>query len=279
MIQKINIGEFSFECRISGQEGNELVILLHGFPESSIMWKGLMEELSQQGFFCIAPNQRGYSPGASPKGAKHYSLDKLTGDILAIADHFNKEKFHLIGHDWGAAIGWNLVYHNPGRILSWSGLSIPHVRAFGKALKTDPEQKKKSRYIGLFLIPLLPEFMIRRNDFKTFRKLWSKSSSEEVEDYLNIFKRKGALTAALNYYRANIGKGKSRSLGKISSPTLFVYGKKDLAIGNKAAEYNQDYMEGDYTYVEIDGGHWLIQTNYQEVKTAILNQLSRFRKS
>ena len=104
--EKIKVGEYIFDSRVTGNESDELVILLHGFPESSIMWKGLMTELAEQGFFCVAPDQRGYSPEASPKGARNYSIDKLTEDILAIAHHFKKEKFHLIGHDWGAAVSY-----------------------------------------------------------------------------------------------------------------------------------------------------------------------------
>ena len=274
---KINTGELEFDCRVSGKQENELVILLHGFPETSFMWIGLMEKLSALGFYCIAPNMRGYSQNACPKGVKHYNIENLTLDILNIADALNKTKFHLIGHDWGAGIGWNAVYRHPERIISWTALSIPHPRAFGKAYKTDKEQKKKSRYISWFLLPVLPEFMLRKDDFKKFKRLWKNSSPEEVNDYLSVFRRKHTLSAALNYYRANLGRGKRKPVGDITRPTLFIWGKKDLAVGRMAAEYNHKYIKGDYTYLELDGGHWLIQTNYKEVETTVIEHLTKNR--
>ena len=274
-IRKIKTGEFEFDCRVSGNQENEAIILLHGFPETSFMWINLMEKLSSIGFFCIAPNMRGYSKNACPKGVKHYKTQKLTLDILNIADAINKNKFHLIGHDWGAEIGWNVVYQNPERIISWTALSIPHSRGFGKAIKTDKRQRKKSRYISWFLLPILPEIMLRKNNFEKFRRLWKNSPPEELNDYLSVFRRKQTLTASLNYYRANLGRGKKQPIGNITRPTLFIWGKNDLAVGRVAAENNHKYMKGDYNFLQLDGGHWLIQTNYMEVETAVIEHLTK----
>lgn len=276
--KQIKVQEFEFDYRISGEGNQEYVILLHGFPETSIMWTGLMKHLGSNGYCCIAPDMRGYSKGACPKGVKNYSMDKLIADILAIASALNIDKFHLIGHDWGAAVGWNIVFHHPDRIISWSALSIPHSRAFARAYKTDPEQKKKSKYIGLFLLPFIPEIRIRMNDFKGFRKLWKNSSPEELENYLSVFRRKASLTGALNYYRANLKKGQARPIGEIETPTLFIWGNKDLAIGEVAAKGTDKYMKGAYKFIEIKGGHWLMQTNYKEVEAAISSHLSTYRQ-
>lgn len=277
-LKKIRVGELEFDCRFSGEENKEVIIFLHGFPESSFMWSGLMAHLSTQGYSCIAPNMRGYSANACPKGVKNYTVDKISEDIRQIADALNADKFHLIGHDWGAVIGWNLVFNNPKRVISWTALSIPHSRAFGKALKLNKEQKKMSRYIAFFLLPIIPEFIIRRNDFNMFRKLWKNSTSEELENYLSVFRQKGSLTGALNYYRANIGKSKGRQpIGDIATPTLFIWGKNDEAVSRFAAKSNSEYMKGDYTFLEVDGGHWLIQTNYAEVKESIEEHLAQYK--
>ena len=274
---KLKIGALKFDCRVSGNEADELVIFLHGFPETSCMWQQLMDKVSTQGFYCLAPNLRGYSKNACPKGTKNYKVTQLREDILGIAGILNKDKFHLVGHDWGAVIGWGLTFYHPDRILSWSGLSVPHTSAFGKALKVDKDQKKRSRYIMWFLLPFIPEFMIRRNDFQVFRKLWKHSSDEEREDYLSVFRRRESLTAALNYYRANIGRGKAERIGDINVPTLFIWGRNDKAIGSFAAENNQHYMKGPYTFLDLDGGHWLIQTNYNEVEAAVTDHLTKYR--
>lgn len=276
-IKKIKAGDFEFDCRVSGNQENETIIFLHGFPETSYMWTDLMEELSAKGFYCVAPNMRGYSKNACPKGVKHYKTQKLTLDILNIADEINKNKFHLIGHDWGAGIGWNLVYQNPNRIISWTALSVPHPRGFAKAFKLDKKQRKKSRYIKWFLLPIIPEIILRKSDFEKFRRLWRNSSADEVNDYLEVFRRKGTLTASLNYYRANLGRGKRQPTREINRPTLFIWGKHDLAVGRVAAENNHKYMKGEYNFIELDGGHWLIQTNYSELVKAIIEHLNKFR--
>lgn len=275
-LKKITVGELEFDVRVSGKKEHEAIILLHGFPETSFMWSKLMEKLSYLGYYCIAPDMRGYSENACPKGVENYRVKELREDILNIATSMGAEKFHLVGHDWGAAIGWNVVYASPERILSWTALSVPHTRAFGRAIKLDKEQKKKSRYIGWFLVPVLPELYLRRGDLSKFRKLWKHSSPEELENYLSVFRRKKSLTAALNYYRANIGKGKNQPIGSIEAPVLFIWGNRDLAIGAFAARGNHEYMKGEYTFLELEGGHWLIQTNYSEVESAIVKHISKY---
>lgn len=276
-IQQIKINDLEFDCRVSGDQQNELVILLHGFPETSHMWIELMNTLTSMGLFCVAPNMRGYSKNACPKGVKNYKIKYLVQDIVDIANSFHKDKFHLIGHDWGAVIGWNIVHDYKERIISWTGLSVPHIEAFFKALETDKEQQQKSSYIKLFSLPFIPEMRIRKNDFEKFRNLWKNSTPEEVTDYLSVFRNKKSLTAALNYYRANVGKGKTTPIGNIKIPTLFIWGNKDLAIGGVSVENGHQYMKGDYTYKEVNGGHWLMQTNYTEVTTAITEHISKYK--
>ena len=235
MIKKIKIKNLIFDCRVSGNEKNELIILLHGFPESSFMYRKLMEELSVLGYYCIAPNLRGYSGGARPSGKKHYTIDKLAKDVLDIAQSSDRDKFHLIGHDWGSAIGWQIVHDNPNAILSWTGLSVPHTQSFFEAILNDKDQKEKSKYLKLFQWPIIPEFKMKSNDFEVLRKLWTAQSKEEIEDYLSILKEKKAVTAMLNYYRANNKllkrAGNEQILGNIHVPTLFIWGENDIAVG------------------------------------------------
>jgi pimeloyl-ACP methyl ester carboxylesterase len=281
-IKKIKIQNLTFDCRVAGKEEDELVILLHGFPESAYMWVDLMEDISALGYYCVAPDLRGYSKEACPKGKKNYGLGKLKADVMNIAKSLGREKFHLIGHDWGAAIGWQVVHDHPDAILSWTGLSVPHLQAFFEAIATDKDQKNKSRYMYAFQIPLLPEINIRKNDFKVFRKLWKNSSQTEVEDYLSIFRKKRSLTAALNYYRGNIklvkAAAKEQIMGDISAPTLFIWGENDVAIGSVSVEKGHDFMKGYYKFLKLEAGHFLIQTNYLEIKTAVTEHLLKFGK-
>ena len=280
---EVNIGNLKFDCRVTGIKENELIIFLHGFPETSYMWKNLMNDLSELGFYCVAPNQRGFSKNACPKSKQSYSLNKLSNDVIEIAKSLGKSKFHLIGHDWGAAIGWKVVHDNQDAILSWTGISVPHLQTFGDAIVNDPEQRKMSKYIRAFQWPYLPEMKIRKNDFELFRKFWKNSAVDEIEDYLKVFRNQKQLTAAINYYRSNYKSLKKAAnhqiLGDINVPTLFIWGNKDVAIGSVSVKNSHQFMKSDYTFLELDSGHWLIQTMYNELKNAITEHILKYKKS
>ncbi|MGA8854381.1 MAG: alpha/beta hydrolase [Christiangramia sp.] len=278
----VNIENLRFNCRVTGDKKNDLIILLHGFPETSYMWRNLMKDLSDTGFYCVAPNLRGFSIGACPKNKKSYHLDKLVNDVIQISKHFGRTKFHLVGHDWGAAIGWKLAYDNQEAILSWTAISIPHLQAFGNAIVNDPEQQKMSQYIKAFQWPFLPEIRIRKNDFELFRNLWKNSKPDEVENYLKVFRNRKQLTATLNYYRGNYKVLKKASndqiLGDIHVPTLFIWGNRDMAIGLAAVKNSHQYMKNDYEFLELDAGHWLIQTNYTDLKNSIKKHIGKHKQ-
>jgi len=279
--KKIKIADLVFDCRTAGDEKDELVILLHGFPETSSMWKVLIEDISKLGFYCVAPNLRGYSAGARPKGKRNYTIDKLSQDVIDIAGSLGRSNFHMIGHDWGACIGWKCVSDNPDKIISWTALSIPHLTAFSDAVNNNKEQRKMSSYIKAFNLPLLPEFIIQRKNFKLFKETWSSSSKQEVEDYLTVFESKYAVTAALNYYRGNykfLKQTETTGIGNITTPTLFIWGAKDEFVGSYGVEKGHQFMKGDYNFLELETGHWLIQSKYEEVKNAIATHLEKFKK-
>tara|TARA_R110002124_G_scaffold107405_2_gene259796 strand:- start:11716 stop:12576 length:861 start_codon:yes stop_codon:yes gene_type:complete len=280
---KVKINDFIFDCRTDGDKENELVIFLHGWPETSYMWKKLMSSFSEKGFYCVAPNLRGYSKEACPNGKKHYSLNKLAKDVLDISKFLNKPKFHLVGHDWGAVIGWKLVHDNENAILSWTAVSVPHIQSFGNAIANDPEQRKMSQYVRAFQWPYLPEIKIRKNDFALFKKLWRNSALDEIEAYLKVFRNKKQLTASLNYYRSNYKllkkAGNDKILGEINVPTLFIWGNKDVAIGSEAVANSHKYMKNDYSFLELDSGHWLIQTKFNELKIAISEHILKYKDS
>jgi pimeloyl-ACP methyl ester carboxylesterase len=196
---------------------------------------------------------------------------------MGFAKSLGHSKFHLVGHDWGAGIGWKVVADHPESILSWTALSVPHIQAFFEAIMTDEDQQRKSRYIKAFQWPVLPEMKIRSKDFALFRKLWNSHSEEEVQDYLSILRNKKALTAGLNYYRANYSSIKKSSLQQVladvHSSTLFIWGKNDPALGRTCAERCGEYVKGNYQFMELDAGHWLVQTRYDEIKEALLKHL------
>ena len=272
----VSVDELTFTCRVSGMENDgEAVILLHGFPETSRMYYDLIPVLVSEGFKVVAPDQRGYSPGARPSKISDYSIDKLSQDVIDIADAFQFEKFHLIGHDWGSAVGWVTVAFHSDRVISWTALSVPHLDAFFEAMNNNPEQQRKSQYIKFFKKPILPEFYFSIFGYKYLKDIWRKSSKEEIEKYLEVFKQKGALKSSLNWYRANM-KNDDKSIGDIAAPTLIIYGLKDMAIGEKSVDESEKYLKGDYKIEKLESGHWLIQESFETVSKSIINHLTNY---
>jgi pimeloyl-ACP methyl ester carboxylesterase len=275
------VNGLTFKCRVAGNPADEPVILLHGWPENSHMWIGLMEKLSAEGYYCIAPDQRGFSPLARPEKVKGYAIEFLAGDVIGIADAFSIKSFQLVGHDWGSAIGWAVVAFYPDRIKSWTAMSVPHLKAFSDAVRFDKKQKKMSQYMSFFQWRGIPEWFLLKKDRLNLRKTWKKSSPEELQDYLDVIGNKPALKASLGYYRANyklLKKGQNmEDYLEVKTPTLMIWGKKDIAIGPVGVEGTAQYMKGAYEYVELDAGHWLMQEAFEECYASIKNHLAKYK--
>lgn len=280
-IKNIEANGFIFKCRVAGNPADKPVILLHGWPETSIMWAQLMEQLSAQGFYCTAPDQRGFSPQARPEKVKAYAIEFLVEDVIEIANAFGIQNFQLIGHDWGSAIGWAVVATYPERVKSWTAMSVPHIRAFSDAIRFDKKQKKMSRYMAFFQWRGIPEWFLLKKDRANLRKTWKKSAPEELQDYLDVIGNKPALKATLGYYRANyktLKKGKGASAyGEVSTPTLLIWGKKDIAIGSVGIQNTEVYMKGPYKRMDLDAGHWLMQEAFDTCYTAIKTHLNKYK--
>jgi len=279
LTREIDANGMVFRARFTGAEGpsGEPVILLHGFPETSIMWAGLMERLGEEGYRCFAPDQRGYSPGARPGTVEDYQYRKLVSDVMAQADALGYARFHLIGHDWGSAAGWALIHLHPGRVRSWTAMSVPHMDAFASAIADDSDQRQRSRYMGFFMLPEKPEQSLTADDFAALRSLWSSIPREQVDEYVGVFSQAGALTAALNWYRANAVLLEKRregpKFGPVLHPTLLIWGNRDIAVGRVAVERTAQHMKGPYRLVELNAGHWLVQEEPERVHDEILSHL------
>lgn len=273
-LREIAARGYGFRCRVAG-EGGEPVVLLHGFPETSHMWLPLLERLEAEGFRALAPDQRGYSPGARPEGAEQYAYPHLAADVVALADACGFERFHLVGHDHGAGVGWMVAHLYPERLASWTALSVAHVAAFARAIREDPDQQQRSQYIGLFQRPGEAEQLLAANDLEALKAIWSESPPEQVAEYLSVFREPGALTAGLNWYRGLDleGGGVASQVGAIATPTLVIWGNRDPAIGRRSTELAADFMKGPYRFVELDRGHWLIQEEPERVCAEILAHL------
>ena len=276
-IRELEANGMTFRCRTAGDSG-EPVILLHGFPETSHMWTDLMPRLADNGYRTLAPDLRGYSPGARPDDVSAYSYEALASDVFALADASAFDRFHLVGHDWGAIIGWAALHIDGGkRIASWTSLSIPHYLGTAKATYDDPGG---DLYRGI-LIQLTTEGVFEglvASQPDAFRSTWSHSSSEEIDEYLGVLRQPGAMRAAASYYRAcNAHKraleDPSAPFGDVSVPTLLIKGTQDPYVRAMSVELAKPYMKGEYRVVELSAGHWLAQEQPDRVADEVLAHL------
>ena len=275
-IVRIKANGYEFRARVAGLNRDAAtVILLHGFPVTSAMWLPIISPLANAGYRVIAFDQRGYSPGARPEELSAYVIPNLVTDVIAVADAVGAKKFHLIGHDWGSAVGWSTVMRHPDRILSWTGLSIAHPVAFIEALQNDPDQQARSSYFALFTTPYLPEALFTFNDLALLKLGYEGMSAEQQQEYYEVFSEPQALTSALNWYRQmNASRATGAELSPtINTPTLFIWGNNDQAVGRAAVEGQVKYIEGPYREIELDGGHWLLTSHSTRILPALLAHL------
>lgn len=247
------------DVRTAGPADGDPLVLLHGFPQSSRSWGAVVDRLraTQEGrrLHLVAPDQRGYSPGARPDEVGAYATPHLVSDVLVVADALGLETFHLAGHDWGASVAWAVAARHPGRVRTLTALSIPHLAAFGRALAEDPDQRRRSAYIRVFRRPGVAEERLLADGGARLRRMFAgQVPAADVEAYVALM-AEGALTPALRWYRAM-----DRDLGALPPvrvPTTFVWGEEDLATAESAAVACGEHVRADYRFVRLPGvGHW-----------------------
>ena len=263
----------TFDAIGAGPEDGAGVLLLHGFPEASLQWEAQIGALAAAGYRAVAPDQRGYSPGVRPEDKVDYRMDELVGDVLAIAAELGWNRFNLVGHDWGAAVAWNVASEHPERLRSLTAVSVPHPRPFGQALREDEDQQMRSAYMQRFRQVRTAERQLLADNAKALRGIYDhKVPPSRVEEYVSRLSEPGALTAALNWYRAaNLS---TLRPDKISVPTLYVWGTEDVAIGSTAALATEHWVTGPYRFEMLeDISHWVCEEAETELSRLLLEHV------
>ncbi len=262
---------FTFEVTDAGPAGGEVVVLLHGFPESRHAWDEVIPSLVHAGYRVLAPNQRGYSRGARPKARRAYTLDKLSGDILGLLDQAGVEQAHIVGHDWGGAVAWDLAANHAHRVRSVTSLATPHPGAMLKAA-TRSTQGIKSIYMLLFQTPALPERSFGLGVWRIMAR--SGLPTRYIDQYRVLLAEPGAARGALNWYRA-LPFRTLNAVGPVAVPTLYVYGTGDFALGRKAADLTRQFVTGPYRYELFEGvSHWIPEEVPSRTASVLLDFLS-----
>ncbi|MDT5009271.1 MAG: hypothetical protein QOH57_888 [Mycobacterium sp.] len=259
-MEQYSRGNLTFDVIDAGPQDGPVVVLLHGFPQLNTSWNPVIERLTAEGYRCLAPNQRGYSPRARPTRRRDYRAGELVEDVRALIDASGAERVHLVGHDWGAGVAWGAGAELSDRLASLTAFSVPHPSAFVKGWVTS-RQGLMSWYMYFFQLPWLPERLLLGSDGKgerTVRSLVSGGQSREAaERDVAVMVQPGVLTAALNWYRAMFLTSPAKTVGKISVPTLYVWTEGDIALAEKPARDTARYVTGDYRFEALPGSHWI----------------------
>ena len=273
-----DVGDLTFRVRVDGPEDGRPVLLLHGFPETSASWAEVSTLLTGAGLRTYAPDQMGYSPGARPDEVEAYSAQNLAQVTVDLMTALEIPVADVVGHDWGANVAWTVAAWHPDRIRSLTAVSVPHPAAYTVAYRADPEQRERSGYIRLFWQAGKAEEVLLADDARRLRRMLSGSEgetgvrAEAIDEYVAVLSAPGALTAALNWYRAM---SSSDRVDPVQVPTTYVWSDGDVAIGRTAAEACANYVTGDYRFVELPGiTHWIPEQAPEQLAAAILDRVA-----
>ena len=273
------VGEVSLHCVEAGPAEGPLAILLHGFPEFWYGWRHQIGPLAAAGFSVVAPDQRGYDLSDKPAGIEAYTLDRLAGDVVGLADALKRERFCLVGHDWGGVVAWRVAARWPERVERLAILNAPHPRAFGPYMRAHPGQMLRSAYVGFFQLPLVPEAVLSAGGFALMRQALLRSSRpgaftpEDLARYEAAWREPGALTAMLNWSRALRVKPERAGGERIRCPTLVIWGRRDAALDSGLAEASAALCDDARIIWHDRATHWVQHDEAEAVSAALVDFL------
>jgi epoxide hydrolase 4 len=278
---RASVGGIGLDVVVAGPQDGPPVLLLHGFPEFWYGWHRQIEPLARAGCRVLVPNQRGYDTSDKPAGVAAYGLDVLAADAIGLATLAGGRPLHVVGHDWGGLVAWWTAVTYPHRVASLTILNAPHPVAFAGYLRRHPSQRRRSRYIGGFQVPWLPEYLLGRNECALLRKTLVRSSRRgtfteaDVARYVAAWRQPGALTAMLNWYRGlRRARPNTPADVRVRVPTRVLWGARDAFLEVGLAEASVALCAGPASQrVFPDATHWLQHEQPDEVTAEILGQV------
>lgn len=267
-----------FACDVAG-DGPDVALCLHGFPESRFSWRFQLPVLAQAGWRAVAPDLRGYGQSSRPMGKSAYHIDKLVDDVVGMFDALKPRRKLLIAHDWGAIIAWVVAMRRAVDLDGLVIMNVPHPAVFADVLGHHMPQRLKSWYVLFFQIPWLPEFLLRQNRAEGVANAFLNMAVDKgafPPQVLEVYRQNalipGALTAMINYYRANL-KILEETAPPITTPTLMLWGEEDKALDLKLTEGYGPHVN-DFTLVRFPNvSHWVQQEAPGPVNAAMLGWL------
>jgi pimeloyl-ACP methyl ester carboxylesterase len=268
------VGDFTFPARAAGPVDGDVVLLLHGFPQTSYEWRAQILALAAAGYRAVAPDQRGYAPGARPPRVEDYRIELLAEDVVGFVDALGADRVHLVGHDWGGAVAWVVAGRHGARLRTLTVVSTPHLVPFVRSIR-EGEQRERSAYMSRLRAAGTEEVSLA-DDGARFRQAmvaFGWRPEDPLDEYLRVLAEPGALTGALNWYRAN---DFAIDPGAITVPTLYVWSTDDVAIGAEAAEATGSFVDGPYRFEVVHGvSHWIPEHAPDVLNALLLDHLRR----
>jgi pimeloyl-ACP methyl ester carboxylesterase len=258
----------------AGDHADPPVLLVHGFPDSSYLWRHQVEALTGAGLRAIAPDMRGFGASDKPQDVEDYRLTRAVADLVAVLDALDLRTVKLVGHDWGAAVAWVLAALHPERVERLVAMSVGHPGAQRRAI----EDREKAWYTLLFQFEGVAEELLRRDDWKLLRE-WLRNDGD-VERYVEDLSRPGALTAGLSWYRANLHPKRQLEprprLPPVQAPTLGIWSTGDHYLNEAPMLDSAAHVSGPWHYERIDGAsHWMQLDARERVNELLLEFLAR----
>lgn len=273
-------GDLVFDVTDAGPADGPVVVLLHGFPQFRDSWDGVIQRLTAQGYRCLAPDQRGYSPNARPARRRDYRTPLIVDDVRALIDTAGAERVHLVAHDWGAVAAWSFAGTHPDRLATVNPISVPHPAAFLRAIVTS-RQVLSSWYMYAFQLPVLPERMMI-GDGSQWQKLSKRLQDsgltrERADRDAKRMAEDGTLTAAVNWYRAMMLNKPGEITKKTTVPTMFLWGDQDQFCKPAGALACGKYVDAPYRFERFEGGsHWLPEEQTDAVSKLLLDHFASY---
>ncbi|HEX2196772.1 MAG TPA: 4-alpha-glucanotransferase [Actinomycetota bacterium] len=247
-----------------GPREGPLVVMLHGYPDFWYSWRDQMPFLAERGFRVVAPDMRGYNLSDKPSGVGAYSIPRLVRDLEELVDHLGSERAHVVGHDWGALVGWYFAMAHEVSLDRLAILNVPHPQRYVRSM--NPRQMMRSWYIGFFQLPWLPERFVSRDDFAVLRKLFRYDparrdafTDEDVDRYVEAARRSDGLRYPINYYRALLRPNPFPALRwrAIERPVQVIWGEKDRFLEASLAEPDRAWVPDVRVHRLPEASHWV----------------------
>ncbi|MDB5966505.1 MAG: alpha/beta hydrolase [Polaromonas sp.] len=270
-----------FYVATAGPEDGPLVLLLHGFPEFSYGWRHQIAPLAAAGYRVAAPDLRGYGHSSKPAGQAAYRLQTLAQDVKSLALALGHERFSVVGHDWGGVLAWQLATHDAAAVACAAILNAPHPATLMRYALKNPLQLLRGSYIGFFQLPVLPEMVLRANNFQAMALalIGSSRSGTFSEADLAIYREawglERALTSMLNWYRAMPLAPSAASVPRVPVPVRVVWGDRDTALERGLAEEGLTHCDRGEGIHLPEATHWL----HHEEPTRVNELLLQFLKA